>query len=155
MLFLHDFHRHLSEKIVEIFIGHPRHFVILPHGKQPLKAEFRHFVEFFPNMRSRYIGIPPKREVAGVQIERTGNGHIAAVRCGHFEELPADPSIAVPDQFEEHVGINHPHPFLIMDNFTDFPRHGKECRTFLHQLARKRIEHNQPAKITGRRDFEE
>ena len=56
-------------------------------------------------MRSRYIGIPPKREVAGVQIERTRNGHIAAVRCGHFEELPADPSIAIPDQFKEHIGL--------------------------------------------------
>ena len=155
MLFLHDFHRHLSEKIIKVFIGQPRHFVIFPHRKQSLKAEFRHFVEFLSDMCGRYVGIPPKRKVAGVQIERTGNRHIAAVRCRHLEKLPADPRIAIPNQFEERIGIDHPHPFLVMDNFTDFPRHGKECQTFLHQLARKRIEHNQPAQIAGRRNFEE
>ena len=155
MLLRYNFRGHLSEKVIEILIGHPRHFIIFPHREQTLKAKIGHFVQPFPDMCDRYIGIPPKWKVAGVQIERTGDRHITAVRRRHLEELPTDPSIAVPDQFKKHIGIDHLHPFFVMDNLSNFPRHGKKCWTFLHQLAGKRVEHNQPAQIAGRRNFEE
>ena len=153
VLFGYDHIGQVAHKVAEVLVAEPRQFVVLVHQEQPLKTPFHFVLKFLAEVLDDFIGQSPQGEVTGVVRPIAGNIVIRPVLMGDPEKLPCRPSVAVPDQFQKTVRLNHGCVFLGLQHLMDVAWQLQIFCSFLHQFFRQRIEQRQPGQVAGLRDF--